>query len=52
MSKEFTNPDDFIKEYFPSMKIDKNDNEKTSLQDYIELVSIEFSKQIEKIIAD
>jgi len=50
MNKVYKNVDDFLKEKFPSFSNNKNQNDKTALQDYIENFSRKFRTEIREII--
>ena len=50
MNKVYKNIDDFLKEIFPNFSNNKDQNPKTTLQDYMESFSHKFSAEIRKII--
>jgi hypothetical protein len=50
MNKVYKDIDEFLAEMFPSLFNTKKENDKTTIQLYIERTSREFSSEIRKII--
>jgi len=51
MNKVYKDIDEFLAEMFPSSFNVKKENDKTTIQYYIERISHEFSSEIKKIIS-